>query len=52
MNKLIIIFILTMTINSCLELKYIEKTEYFNIDCDGILIKTIIERSKNECNAG
>ncbi len=49
--KRLILFLSIMPINSCLESMLYEKTEMFNIDCNGILIETLIEKSKNQCNA-
>ena len=48
--KKIILLITIVTINSCLELKFIKKTEYFTKDCNRNLDTILFERLTNECN--
>ena len=46
----ILILLTFLTKNSCLELKFLKKTEYFIKDCNSDLDAIFIEKLKNECN--
>ena len=48
--KIFFVFIHYLAIYSCLELKFIKKTEIFVKDCNKNLLKVIIERLETECN--
>ena len=49
MRKIILLFTI-LTINQCLETKFVKKTEFFMKDCNGALYKTRFERLLNECD--
>ena len=49
MRKIILLFTI-LTINQCLETKFIKKTEFFNKGINGNILKTTFERLLHECD--
>ena len=48
--NLFLLFITFVTLNSCLELKFLKKTEFFSKGCDSDVIEISIEKLKKGCN--
>ena len=49
MNKILLLLAILIR-NSCLEVKFLKKTEFFFNNCNSGPIKIIVERLKKECN--